>query len=123
MKKLLNGIEIEMSNEEVSEFQAVFAAAEDARQRPQDMAAYAAAIQALVDQTAQAKQFNDGVALASYKDSTIPAWAAQSASFIAWRDAVWVYSNAELEKVQNGQRLQPTIAEILAELPPMVWPA
>jgi hypothetical protein len=28
-----------------------------------------------------------------------------------------------LEKVQSGLREQPTIEDILAELPPMIWPA
>jgi len=50
---------------------------------------YQRAIQALVDQTAHTKQFNDGVTLASYKDSTNADWAAQASAFIAWRDQVW----------------------------------
>ena len=83
---------------------------------------YQRAIQSLVDQTAASKQFNDGVTLASYKDSTVSEWAAQSAAFIAWRDAVWIYCNAELAKVQVGERAQPSLVDFLSELPAISWP-
>jgi len=84
---------------------------------------YQSAIQSLVDETARAKQFNDGVTLASYWNSTDAEWAAQAQAFTAWRDAVWKYCNAELAKVQGGVRPQPTVDEFLAELPKIVWPA
>lgn len=83
---------------------------------------YQNAIQAAVDAAAQSKQFNDGVTLASYKDSTNPSWALQAATFIAWRDQVWIFSYAQLAEVQAGTRQQPTIAEFLAELPAIEWP-
>lgn len=84
---------------------------------------YQTAIQGKVDATAASKQFNDGVTLASYKDSTIPAWSAQAASFIAWRDQVWSYAYTELAKVEAGQRAQPTVSDFLAEMPVMSWPS
>lgn len=40
-----------------------------------------------------------------------------------WRDAVWTYVYEQLALVQAGQRTQPTIAEFIAELPAIVWPA
>lgn len=83
---------------------------------------YQAAIQAHIDETARSKQFNDGVTLASYKDSTNPLWSAQAAAFIAWRDQVWVYAYAQLASVQAGQRAQPSVDEFLAELPTIEWP-
>lgn len=83
---------------------------------------YASAIQSFIDQTAQSKKYADGVTLASYKDSTVPLWAAQSAVFIAWRDAVWVYAYSELAKVQAGERPQPSVADFLLELPEIAWP-
>ncbi|TCL70529.1 hypothetical protein [Rhizobium sp. BK251] len=84
---------------------------------------YQIAIQSLIDTTALTKQFNDGVTLASYKDSTNPVWAAQAGTFIAWRDNVWQHAYSELAKVQAGEREQPTIEAFLLELPEMVWPA
>jgi len=84
---------------------------------------YQNAIQATVDAAAQSKQFNDGVTLASYKDSTNPIWAAQATAFIAWRDQVWAYSYAQLAEVEAGQREQPSIADFIVELPAIEWSA
>lgn len=100
----------------------VLAPPEPPTPNPPSIDDYRGAIQSLVDQTAASKQFNDGVTLASYKDSTVIEWAAQSAAFIAWRDAVWIYCYAELAKVQAGARPQPTLADFLAELPTIGWP-
>lgn len=83
---------------------------------------YAAAIQAHVDSTARSKGYADGFALAGYATSTIPQWAAESAAFVAWRDAVWVYAYQELAKVQSGERQQPAIKNLVAELPSIIWP-
>lgn len=83
---------------------------------------YANAIQAHVDTTAQSKGYADGVALAGYSTSTIPAWAAEAQAFISWRDQVWIYAYTELANVQSGQREAPTVAGILGELPSIVWP-
>lgn len=86
------------------------------------LADYENAIQGLVDTTATEKMFRDGVTLASYVASTNPQWAAEAQAFVAWRDAVWVYSYAELAKVQAGEREQPSPADFLAELPAIAWP-
>jgi len=53
----------------------------------------------------------------------VPQWAAEAAAFAAWRDAVWTYAYAELAKVQAGQRAQPTVTDLIAELPAIIWPA
>ena len=84
---------------------------------------YAAAIQVYIDTTARSKNYADGFALASYVNSTIPAWAAEATAFVAWRDQVWLYAYTEFAKVQSGQRPQPTIAELVSELPQIVWPS
>jgi len=84
---------------------------------------YQAAIQSLVDSAAVSRRYDDGNSLAGYVASTIPAWAAEAQVFVAWRDAVWAHAYTELDKVMNGQRPQPGVADFLAELPPIVWPA
>lgn len=84
---------------------------------------YRAAIVALLDAKAQERRYDNAVSIATYTDSTNPQWIAEALAFVAWRDAVWVYAYTELDKVMTGQRLQPTIAELVAELPVMVWPA
>lgn len=83
---------------------------------------YAAKIQEHIDATARARGYADAVACASYASSTSPAWAAEAAALIAWRDAVWLYAYQELAKVQAGQRQAPTVAAFLAELPAIAWP-
>lgn len=83
---------------------------------------YQIAVQGAIDGAAKAVLFHDGVTMASYIASTVAPWAAQAEAFIAWRDAVWQYAYAELEKVQAGERGQPSITEFLAELPEIAWP-
>lgn len=84
---------------------------------------YRLAIQGHIEATARARSYDSGITCASYTTSTIPAWAAEATAFSAWRDAVWVYVHDELGKVQNGEREQPSIEQIVAELPAMIWPA
>ena len=87
-----------------------------------DAADYAEAIQEHIDSTAKAMGYESGFALASYVQSTIPTWAAEAAAFVSWRDAVWTYAYTELGKVQNEEREQPTITELVEELPAITWP-
>lgn len=93
------------------------------RSPPPAQSDYSAAIQAHVNATAVSRLFHDGATLASYVTSTNPQWAAEAQAFVAWRDAVWAYAYTEMDKVLNGQRPQPTVTEIIAELPPISWPA
>jgi opacity protein-like surface antigen len=85
--------------------------------------AYERAIQAHVDTTARGKLYADGVSCASYATSTVAQWAAEAAAFVAWRDQVWAYAYNQLYAVAQGQRTQPTIAALIAELPAITWPA
>lgn len=89
---------------------------------PPTIADYENAIQALVDATPKDKLFRDGVTLASYVNSTDPQWAAEAVAFVAWRDGVWRYAYAELEKVQGGLRPQPSVEDFLSEIVPIDWP-
>lgn len=84
--------------------------------------AYRSAIQIHVDATAQQRSYDSGVICSSYVVSTDPAWAAEAQAFVAWRDAVWAYAYSELAKVQAGTRPQPSVTDILAELPAIAWP-
>jgi hypothetical protein len=84
---------------------------------------YAKAVQALVDATAVSKQFDDGVTLAGYYNSTNATWSAQAKTFVAWRDAVWAYVIAQQAAVQAGTVIQPTIAQLIAGITPIVWPS
>lgn len=80
------------------------------------------AIQAHVDAAARSRNYADGNSLASYVNSTVATWAAEATTFVAWRDAVWVYSYAELAKALNQLRPVPAVADFIEELPAISWP-
>lgn len=82
---------------------------------------YRLEIQSMIDAKASERQYDSGATLASYVNSTIEQWAAEAQAFVEWRDQVWVYALAELDKVQAGEREQPSVAELLAELPVFEW--
>lgn len=86
------------------------------------LADFQAAIDGHVDAVAGARNYSSGTSCASYAASTVPQWQAEAAAFIAWRDAVWAHAYAELDKVENGQRPVPAVADFVAELPAIVWP-
>lgn len=84
--------------------------------------AFRVAIQSHVDAAAVSKRYDSGNSLATYVTSTVVEWAAEASAFVAWRDAVWAYAYAEMDKVLAGQREQPTVQGFLDELPVIVWP-
>lgn len=84
---------------------------------------YGEAIEAHADAVARSRQYSDADRLASYVNSTNPAWAAEATAFVAWRDAVWGYACAQMAAVQAGQRPQPSVAELVDELPVISWPS
>lgn len=84
---------------------------------------FRAAIQAHIDATAQFRNYSDGNSLAGYVNSTITAWSSEATAFVAWRDAVWIYSYAELDKALSGERPIPAVEEFIAELPLINWSA
>ncbi|MDD7908683.1 hypothetical protein PUV47_02030 [Pseudovibrio exalbescens] len=84
---------------------------------------YEAAIQAVIDEAAATRRYMHGNSLASYTASTNPRWAAEAQAFVAWRDAVWAYAYAELDKVLAGKRARPTVEQFLTELPVIEWPS
>lgn len=89
---------------------------------PLTEADYAAAIEAHIDAVARTRGYRNADRLASYVGGTVAQWAAEAAEFVSWRDSVWLYAYAEMTKVLNGQRAQPSIDELIAELPVIAWP-
>lgn len=96
---------------------------DDPLSEEQIVSSFRSAIQSHIDAVAQSHNYDGGTSLASYVASTNPTWAAEAQSFIAWRDAVWTYAYAELDKVTSGQREVPTVEDFIAELPAMEWPS
>ena len=84
---------------------------------------YTKAIQALLEKTALSRRYEQGAtAFATYVNSKDAEWAAEAQAFVAWRDAVWRYAYQQLDAALAGEREQPTIEELLAELPKPTWP-
>nr|WP_321525797.1 hypothetical protein [uncultured Cohaesibacter sp.] len=83
---------------------------------------YTKAIQTMLDQAAIERRYTSGDTMATYVNSTNAVWAAEARAFVAWRDAVWAYAYQQLAFVQSGERAQPTVEELLAELPSAAWP-
>lgn len=80
------------------------------------------AIQRHLDATARTRNYDNILSLASYAASTDPAFAAEGAAGVAWRDECWRYCYAQMIEIKAGHRPMPTPEEAVAELPPMVWP-
>lgn len=76
------------------------------------------AVQNHLDATAQAHGYNDMLACVSYATSLIPAWAAEGQDAAAWRDDCW----QRTFDIINAGAPYPTPAEVVALLPPIVWP-
>lgn len=85
------------------------------------LAQYQGAVESHVDGVAQDRGYSSAVSCASYVGSTVPQWASEAAAFIAWRDAVWVDVYRQLEAVQGGD-IPPSVGDLIAALPAIVWP-
>jgi hypothetical protein len=82
---------------------------------------YARALGGHVDGVARERGYSSAASCASYVSSTVAAWSAESAAFVAWRDAVYVEAFATLEAYEGGAPA-PTIDGLLAGLPTIAWP-
>ncbi len=83
---------------------------------------YEMAIQLMLDTAATELRYSNGATMATYVNSTNATWAAEAQAFVQWRDAVWLYAYAQLDAVMAGEREQPTIEALIAELPAPDWP-
>lgn len=79
------------------------------------------AVQGHLDRAVRVRGYDNVVSCASYASSTNPAFAAEAAAAIAWRDAVWAYCYVELGKVVAGERAVPDLITFMGELPELVW--
>ena len=79
------------------------------------------AVQNHLDTAARSRGYGNMLSLCSYRDSTVPKFAQEAITGLAWRDAVWAYCYAALADFKAGNRTAPTPAELIAELPPLIW--
>ncbi|CAB4211807.1 hypothetical protein UFOVP1419_28 [uncultured Caudovirales phage] len=80
------------------------------------------AVQKHLDATARTRNYDGILSLCSYATSTDPVFSAEGQAGVAWRDACWRYSYQVQVDIVAELRTVPTPAELVAELPVMVWP-
>jgi hypothetical protein len=86
---------------------------------PNPVAVLEAAVQAHLDQQAQAKGYDNIVSACSYA-ATPNAFQAESISFLNWRAACWSYCYTLEAEVQAGTAQIPTPDALIAALPARV---
>jgi len=73
-------------------------------------------IQKYLNVVAKEAGYDDIISACSFAAVANP-YQADSISFLEWRGAVWTYAFKQVDKVATGKRDQPTLAELVAELP------
>lgn len=86
-------------------------------------AGYVAAVQNLLDTTAQTRHYDNILSACTYAGSSVQKFHDEGIACRDWRAAVWAKCYDLLAQVQAGTLAQPTVAELLAMLPAMSWPA
>lgn len=79
------------------------------------------AIEAYMDSVVQTRNYKNIHTAASYVNSTNEKFAKEGAACNKWRDDVWDKCYAILAEVKAGKRAIPTLEEVIAELPVLVW--
>jgi hypothetical protein len=82
---------------------------------------FTTAMEAHYDAVAQVKHY-DTRYTCTLRAGYASAFQAEGVSFATWMDECNVYGYTEMEKVQQGVRPMPTVAELIAELPEPPWP-
>lgn len=92
------------------------------KQKADTLTAMTAAVQAYLDKAARGRGYDGILSLCSYATSTDLTFAAEGQAGVNFRDAVWRKCYEVLAAVGAGERQPPAGAELLAELPKMIWP-
>ncbi|ALG75444.1 hypothetical protein VY88_26910 [Azospirillum thiophilum] len=80
------------------------------------------AVQRHLDAAVAGRNYSSAAAAVSYVGDPNPLWDAEARAVLAWRSAVWTACFAALDAVLAGDRAPLTPEEMVAELPPLVWP-
>lgn len=84
---------------------------------------YVAAVQGLLDATAQQRRYDTIMSACTYADSTNATFKAEGQACVTWRDAVWAQCYADLAAVEAGQMTRPSVLDFVASLPKLTWPS
>lgn len=121
MKQIINGVEVDLTPDEITEFNQ--RAAHFEANVPERMTQeFKLALEAAIAAKALERSYSSAVSCVSYKDSTNAQWAAEAQAFILWRDICYEYAYDYLSQALEGQIPSPNIEEFLLGLPEMQWP-
>lgn len=115
MKKLVDGILLDLTESEQADF-------DEAQAIPPTIGEYTAAVQSLLDNKAQERNYDNMLSMCTYVSSTNVKFAAEGQAGVEWRDACWSACYDIMAEVQVETRPVPTVAELLALMPGFVWP-
>ena len=82
---------------------------------------YENAVQAHLDATAQTRGYDNTYTCLSYTTSKDETWLRESLAFSEWRDSVWRKAHEILNAFKVGAIPQPTVEEVIAQLPKISW--
>lgn len=81
------------------------------------------ALQEHMDSAARSRGYDDIQSAVTYAEETAVAqFQAEGLALRAWRSLVWAYAYSVMASVEEGSRAVPSPAELIAELPTLVWP-
>ena len=97
---------------------------DDAAERESITRTLTASVQAHMDDQAHALNYDDIKTAVTYADEpAVPKFQAEGLVFREWRSLCWAHCYAAMAAVHLGERAIPTAEELIAELPPLVFPA
>lgn len=81
------------------------------------------AVQKYMDNKARERGYDDILKAVSYRgDAVNETFAKEAEACFVWRSAVWTKCYAILAEIEADLRGIPTVEELIAELPKLVWP-
>jgi len=117
MKKMVNGVAVDMTAEEVAERQTEEAAwASGAHKRMRSR--FGEAVQVHLDAAARKEGYDNIFTACTYaEENAVPKYQEEGRAFRAWRSLVWAHCAEVLSAVQAGERAAPSVAELIEGLP------
>lgn len=79
-------------------------------------------VQAILDEKAKSRGYDNIEAACSYLNSTVPRFATEAQAYLEWRDRVWVAGHQLLSEIESGAIALPDKAELASLLPSIQWP-
>lgn len=111
------------TTENIAAVEAVIAAHDPLKVSPEKVQRdLEAALDAYINSVARAKGYDSRIT-ATLRAGYPNPWQAEGIAFGQWMDNCYMTAYSILAAVQSGHRGVPTEAELIAEMPPMVWPA